>query len=86
MSPWDITVLPARGAQLTQPYVDAGTWRSLAPRLGVVCDVAGYGKTVVKGSVGRYNMTPGDDFGAAYNLNVATITSFKWNGPCAPQS
>jgi len=85
-SPWDVTVTPVRGAQLTQPYVDAGTWRSLAPRIGVVWDVLGDGKTVVKGSVGRYNNTPGDDYSAAYNLNVATITSFRWNGPCAPQT
>lgn len=85
-SPWDVSATPARGAQLTQPYVDAGTWRNVAPRLGVVWDVAGNGKTVVKGSVGRYNNTPGDDFAAAYNLNLATITSFRWSGPCAKQS
>jgi len=51
-----------------------------------VWDVAGNGKTVLKGSVGRYNNTPGDDFAAAYNLNLATITSYRWSGPCATQS
>jgi hypothetical protein len=85
-SPWDVSVTPARGAEFKQPYVDAGTWRNVAPRLGVVWDATGNGKTVVKGSIGRYNNTPGDDYSAAYNLNVATITTFRWSGPCAPQS
>lgn len=85
-SPWDISLTPARGAELKQPFVDAGTWRNIAPRIGIVWDVAGNGKTVIKGSAGRYNNTPGDDYSAAYNLNVATITSFRWSGPCAPQT
>jgi hypothetical protein len=84
-TPWDLSVSPAKGAQLTQPRVDAGTWRNLAPRLGMVWDITGSGKTVVKGSFGRYNNTPGDDYAAAYNLNVSTITTYRWSGPCAPQ-
>jgi hypothetical protein len=85
-TPWDTSVTPARGAAFSQPYVDVGTWRNFAPRVGVVWDMAGNGRTVVKGSVGRYNNTPGDDYGAAYNLNVATITSYRWLGPCGRQS
>jgi len=85
-SPWDVTVTPARGSELKQPFVDAGTWRNIAPRLGIVWDIAGNGSTVLKGSIGRYNNTPGDDYSAAYNLNVATITAFRWSGPCGQQS
>ncbi|HEV3216318.1 MAG TPA: carboxypeptidase regulatory-like domain-containing protein [Vicinamibacterales bacterium] len=85
-TPWDLSVSPARGSQLTQPRVDAGTWRNLAARVGMVWDITGSGKTVIKGSFGRYNNTPGDDYAAAYNLNVATITTYKWSGPCGPQA
>jgi len=61
------------------PKVDAGTWVKLAPRLGFALDIAGDGKTVAKGSYGRYNWDFGDSFAAVYNLNNQTVTSYRWH-------
>lgn len=80
--PWDLSSTPAKGTTLDIPRVDVGAWRNLAPRLGVVWDLTGDGRNVLKSSYGRYNMTPGDDFAAAFNPNTATITTYRWTGPC----
>jgi len=42
--------------------------------------VFGNGKTVIKGSVGRYNWTPGDDFASPFNLNTTAVSSYRWSG------
>jgi hypothetical protein len=38
----------------------------------------GNGKTVLKFGFGRYNWTPGDDFGAPLNLNTTAVSTYKW--------
>jgi Carboxypeptidase regulatory-like domain len=69
------------GAAVSYPRVNTGTWRDFAPRVGIVWDLLGNGKTVYKASYGRYNYTPGDDFGAPLNVNTSTISTFSWSAP-----
>jgi len=59
--------------------IDAGSWVSVAPRVGVAYDVAGNAKTVIKASYGWYNNDFGDGFAAVYNLNNVTTTSYRWH-------
>jgi outer membrane receptor protein involved in Fe transport len=45
------------------------TWNNWAPRLGVVYDLTGKAKTVVKGNYGMYWWNPASDFAATLNPN-----------------
>ncbi len=81
--PWTATS-PFTGVKATYPYIATGTWTVPAPRIGVTWNMFGDGKTVLKGSYGRYNWSPGDDYAVAYNQNAATNTTYKWSGPCPP--
>ncbi len=81
--PWS-TSAPFVGVQTSYKYISTGTWADAAPRIGASWNVFGDGKTVLKGSYGRYNWSPGDDFSVAYNPNTSANTTFKWNGPCPP--
>lgn len=58
--------------------IETGSWRELAPRLGVVYDLIGDGKTVLKSTFGLYNHTPSDAFPAAYNRNAPSSTTYRW--------
>ena len=54
-------------------------WNQVAPRIGGVIDASGDGKTVVKGSYGRYWLAPGD-LGPAAIPNAAEWWSrYSWN-------
>ena len=66
------------GPSVDLPYLETGTWWGLAPRVGVVWDLTGDGKTVLKGNFGRYHWTPGDDFGAPFNVNATIVSTYKW--------
>jgi len=63
------------------PSMETGTWRSFAPRIGGAWTATKDGKTVLKATWGRYNHTPGDDFGEAYNLNGPVSTTYRWTDP-----
>ena len=69
------------GTATNQPYVNAGTWNIPTPRIGLAYDIFGDGKTLLKASYGRYNISPGDDYASAYNLNTATVTEYTWRNP-----
>jgi len=58
---------------------EVGTWRVLAPRLGVSYDITGNGKTVAKASYGRYNHQLGDNFSTFYNPNTLLTTTYLWH-------
>ncbi|MBI3049948.1 MAG: TonB-dependent receptor [Acidobacteria bacterium] len=61
--------------------VDAGSWKTLAPRVGVAFDLFGSGSTVLKGTVGKYYLHTGafSDFAQAYNQNFAEWIHYRWH-------
>ena len=61
---------------------DLLTWNDVVPRIGAAWDVAGNGKTVVKGFFGIFGDTPGDIFGSIYNPNSQASKTYAWSGPC----
>ena len=58
--------------------VNTGTWNEPAPRLGVIYDLSGNGKMVIKAHYGVYNHALGDDFASAYNRNTRVTTTYRW--------
>lgn len=62
----------------TYPRVEAITWREIAPRFGFAYDVTGDTKTVIKGTFGKFNSSPGDSFAEFYNKNTITTTTYRW--------
>jgi hypothetical protein len=74
------------GAAQSFPQVDTGAWWSFAPRVGANWDVLGNGKTVVKASFGKYNWTPGDDYGSPFNPNTTAISTYRWTGAGCTES
>ena len=55
------------------------TWNSFAPRIGLVFDLAGNGRTVVKGNYGLYWHNPGAAIGANANPNTANKSAtYTW--------
>ncbi len=60
------------------PRVDFNTWNSFAPRLSFAYDIAGSGKTVVKGGWGRFDHMREIEEVQPANKNIATVTTYKW--------
>jgi hypothetical protein len=71
------------------PGRTAVIWKDLQPRLGVVYDPAGDGKTAVKASLGRYGRKAGVQFASAINPASSNNTVIRtWtdlNGDRLPQ-
>jgi hypothetical protein len=59
--------------------IDAGTWHDLAPRAGAAYDLSGDGKTVVKGTFGRYYSIIDIDFANNLNRNTITQSTYTWH-------
>jgi outer membrane receptor protein involved in Fe transport len=56
------------------------TWNNWAPRLGMVYDISGNAKTVVKANYGLYWWNPASDFAATLNPNqVFWWKRYTWN-------
>ena len=56
------------------------TWTGLAPRVGLVYDLGGDGKTVVKANYGFFWHNPGVGIGDAANPNTSTKNeTYRWN-------
>jgi hypothetical protein len=64
------------------PGVDLLSWKDVVPRVGAAWDIAGDGKTVVKGSFGIFGDTMGYNFANTFNPNSQLSTTYRWNGPC----
>jgi hypothetical protein len=62
------------------PERDLYTWNLFAPRLGVVYDLTGDGRTVLKGNYGFFWHNPGVGVGSSSNPNTAgKFERFQWN-------
>jgi len=63
---------------------DLYTWNLFAPRIGVVYDLAGNGKTVIKANYGLYWHNPGVGPGNSANPNTASKSAtYTWNDQAA---
>jgi hypothetical protein len=68
--------VPARTFEETHFY----TWNLFAPRIGVVYDLSGDGRTVLKGNYGLYYHNPGVGTGSGANPNSASKQeTYTWN-------
>jgi len=64
----------------TFPETDLFTWNQLAPRIGVVYDLTGDGKTVLKGNYGLFWHNPGVGVPSDVNPNTGTKSAtYGWN-------
>jgi hypothetical protein len=64
----------------TNPQTDLFTWNVFAPRVGLVYDLFGDGRTVIKGNYGLYWHNPGVSVPASGNPNIANkFTTWNWN-------
>jgi Carboxypeptidase regulatory-like domain len=68
--------------------IDMPTWKSIAPRAGVVYDLFGNQKTAVKASFGKYMQAGTTGFANSYNplaLQTAQVAWIDANGDGVPQ-
>ena len=64
----------------TFAQTDLYTWNVFAPRIGVVFDLSGDGRTVLKGNYGLYWHNPGVGVGGTGNPNIANKSAtYAWN-------
>ena len=74
------TVGPISVQAKTFPEQDLFTWNVVAPRIGVVYDLRGDGKTVLKGNYGLYFHNPGVGVPSNVNPNTGTKSAtYLWN-------
>ena len=74
------TVGPVAVASKTFAETDMFTWNGFAPRLGVVLDLTGDGRTVLKGNYGYFWHNPGVGIGSNANPNTpAKQATYQWN-------
>jgi hypothetical protein len=65
---------------LTFPAQTFFTWNHVAPRVGLVLDLTGDGRTVLKASYGYFGHNPGPGIAASANPNQASKDmTFDWN-------
>jgi hypothetical protein len=71
---------PAVLAAKTFPESDLYAWNLFAPRIGLIFDLSGDGRTVLKGNYGFFWHNPGVGPGDNANPNTSTKTmTFQWN-------
>ncbi|MEW6320952.1 MAG: TonB-dependent receptor [Acidobacteriota bacterium] len=65
---------------ITFPEQDYFTWSSVAPRVGIVFDLSGDGRSVIKANYGLYFHNPGPNISSSGNpnQNLKTVT-YSWN-------
>jgi hypothetical protein len=74
------TVGPTTLAARTFDRTDMFTWSGFAPRVGLVFDLAGDGRTVLKGNYGYFWHNPGVGVGSAANPNTAAKNqTYRWS-------
>jgi hypothetical protein len=74
------TVGRASVAALTFPETDLYTWNVFAPRIGMIYDLSGDGRTVIKANYGLYWHNPGVGISQNANPNIASKSAtYTWN-------
>jgi hypothetical protein len=74
------TVGPASVEAKTFARQQMFTWSAAAPRIGLVFDLGGDGRTVLKGNYGFYWHNPGVGIGSAANPNIpGKQETYTWN-------
>ena len=74
------TVGRASVPAVTFPKTDLYTWNVFAPRFGVIYDLSGNGRTVVKANYGLYWHNPGVGISQNANPNIASKSAtYTWN-------
>ena len=77
---WRRAPVPRSVAAKTFAETDLFTWNVFAPRIGVVYDLTGDGKTVLKANYGLYWHNPGAGLGGSGNPNIASKSAtYAWN-------
>jgi hypothetical protein len=61
------------------PEIPVNTWKNVVPRLGIVYDVFGNGKTAVKGSVSKYVLGEGVSLAQSLNPLYLASRTCAWN-------
>jgi hypothetical protein len=62
------------------PQTQMFSWSGMAPRIGMVLDLSGDGRTVVKGNYGFFWHNPGVGVGSSANPNTpAKQATYQWN-------
>jgi hypothetical protein len=59
--------------------VDVPNWNDIAPRMALVYDLKGDGRTAIKYSLNRYNLSRTTGIAANYNPLVAVTATLPWN-------
>jgi hypothetical protein len=62
------------------PYLSVYTWNRVVPRVGVVYDLSGDGKTVIRGSYGQYNLDQLGTFDLNFNPAALFTNTYTWTG------
>jgi hypothetical protein len=74
------TVGPVSVAARTFARQDMFTWNVIAPRIGVIFDLTGDGRTVLKGNYGFFWHNPGVGIGSSANPNTpGKAATYQWN-------
>jgi hypothetical protein len=74
------TIGPVVVQPRTFDKTDLFTWNQVAPRVGLVYDLAGDGRTVVKANYGLYWHNPGVSIPSSANPNIANkFVTYTWN-------
>jgi hypothetical protein len=86
---WDHNFVPAQTKVAGQfasiypaasyPEIDVVDWTTFVPRVRATWDVAGDGKTAIKGGWGRYAALRGADDANYVNPNVIGSTTYRWH-------
>jgi len=65
---------------LSFPEQEVNTWNAFAPRVGMVFDLSGDGKTVIKANYGLFFHNPGVGLSSSVNSNQSSKTiTMQWN-------